>query len=135
VYLVQGERYLTAVAVLHHLEPGALEACGGLRFSTFTHHDRQRPDDVELRSVALVTAANAASVALPNIEWLPVDVRHGRSTLFKLPRNEVPDLLRRAHDYDRERRARDPITICCRASSTCRRPMGGTGWRCDPMAR
>ena len=107
VYL-ERDQTLTAVAVLDDLEPDDLDSFGPCKLSTLTAHDRVT-GDVELRSCAIVKAAEAAAVGLAPIQWIPGDIR--RNALYHVPIGEIQPILRRAEQHCHRRGRYDPLRI------------------------
>lgn len=106
IHLERGARELFAVAVADDLQLEDLAAAGRLKFSTATNG---QPGDVQLRSLAIVPAADAASVGLGSLNTIPGDLRYGALDLLGI--GQIPPILRRAQETCRHRRYGDPLHI------------------------
>jgi hypothetical protein len=128
VYLERGERQLVAVGVVD-LEPGDLEAFGPVTFSTTTAHDRI-DGGIELRSLAVVRAEDAASVGLGPVRWVPGDLRRG--ALRQVGLRQRPAILTRAEEWCRTRRWGDPLAVVERRDLSVAQVTPDRGW--EPVA-
>ena len=119
VFLERAEGGLSAVAVIDDLEARDLDASGQLKFSTQTATDRTT-GSVQLRSVAIVKAVDAAAVGLGTVSWVDGDIRAG--ALRTIGIGQIPPLLARAEAWCKRYRPWDqPLEIVERQAVTAAR--------------
>jgi hypothetical protein len=108
-YLRRDAERLWAVAVLDDYDAGDLARLGPLKLSASTVRHRNRAAPLELRSVSIIPAIDAAVVGLPPLEVIDGAPRHHWRLPSRHPRRR---LLRTAHEYDARRwRRSDPNVI------------------------